>query len=421
MRRIDSLLFTFVRFLTLSVIGAFLVIGRYLLRTPQPLDNTLPGEDRLFSWMYGHIAYKIFGATEAPPLVMFHAPEIGGSSYEFHALIAPLAQHYRVYVPDLLGLGLSDRPDMHYSGETYTTLCQDFLTQVVQKPAIVLASGLSCNYSVVLANTHPELCKRLVLLSPSLLFKQGRLREGVIWLLQQPFWSLLLYAFLTIRVVLRRVMSRQQESAITDDELTYAYKVAHQFGAEHSAIAFLTGQLLLAVLQEFKTTSIPMLLLWGADFSRLNEAVASLYYRNNMAQNVVISHIESRPHKERPNEVVAQIMQWHTSESTQPVATTALDLQPADESIETGVAESDVSAVDGVAETEATIQSSEEDNMSEQTTTEASGEQVEAYCVKCKQKRIMLNPIDTVTKNGRNAKTGTCPVCGTKLFRFVAG
>jgi len=140
-----------------------------------------------------------------------------------------------------------------------------------------------------------------------------------------------------------------------------------------------------------------------------------------MAQNVVISHIESRPHKERPNEVVAQIMQWHTSESKQLVATTALDSQPADESIETGVAESDVSAVDGVAETEATIQSSEEDNMSEQTTTEASGEQVEAYCVKCKQKRIMLNPIDTVTKNGRNAKTGTCPVCGTKLFRFVAG
>ena len=48
-------------------------------------------------------------------------------------------------------------------------------------------------------------------------------------------------------------------------------------------------------------------------------------------------------------------------------------------------------------------------------------EKVEAYCVKCKEKRIMKDPTDTVTKNGRSAKTGTCPVCGTKLFRFVAG
>ena len=47
-------------------------------------------------------------------------------------------------------------------------------------------------------------------------------------------------------------------------------------------------------------------------------------------------------------------------------------------------------------------------------------EKVEAYCVKCKEKRIMKDPTDTVTKNGRSAKTGTCPVCGTKLFRFVA-
>ena len=46
-------------------------------------------------------------------------------------------------------------------------------------------------------------------------------------------------------------------------------------------------------------------------------------------------------------------------------------------------------------------------------------EQVEAYCVKCKEKRIMQDPTDTTTKNGRNAKKCTCPVCGTKLFRLV--
>jgi Domain of unknown function (DUF5679) len=44
---------------------------------------------------------------------------------------------------------------------------------------------------------------------------------------------------------------------------------------------------------------------------------------------------------------------------------------------------------------------------------------IEAYCVKCRQKRIMLSPKQVVTKNGRKAMEGTCPTCGTRLFRFV--
>ncbi len=48
------------------------------------------------------------------------------------------------------------------------------------------------------------------------------------------------------------------------------------------------------------------------------------------------------------------------------------------------------------------------------------GSEVEAYCVKCRQKRSMEDPREIETKNGRHALEGTCPVCGTHLFRFVA-
>ncbi|GCE25764.1 hypothetical protein KDA_12480 [Dictyobacter alpinus] len=44
----------------------------------------------------------------------------------------------------------------------------------------------------------------------------------------------------------------------------------------------------------------------------------------------------------------------------------------------------------------------------------------EAYCVKCRVKRGMQNEKRIVTKNGRSAIEGTCPVCGTRLFRFVS-
>jgi DNA topoisomerase-1 len=43
---------------------------------------------------------------------------------------------------------------------------------------------------------------------------------------------------------------------------------------------------------------------------------------------------------------------------------------------------------------------------------------VEAYCVKCKQKREIANPEATFTKSGTPATKGACPVCGTGLYRM---
>jgi hypothetical protein len=40
------------------------------------------------------------------------------------------------------------------------------------------------------------------------------------------------------------------------------------------------------------------------------------------------------------------------------------------------------------------------------------------YCVRCKAKREMKNPQSITMKNGRKATQGTCPVCGTKMFRI---
>lgn len=45
-------------------------------------------------------------------------------------------------------------------------------------------------------------------------------------------------------------------------------------------------------------------------------------------------------------------------------------------------------------------------------------EQLQAYCVKCKEKRDIVNPEPVFTKTGTPATSGQCAVCGTKLFRM---
>ena len=43
---------------------------------------------------------------------------------------------------------------------------------------------------------------------------------------------------------------------------------------------------------------------------------------------------------------------------------------------------------------------------------------VEAYCVKCKQKREMKDAEEVTMANGKKARKGTCPTCGTKMFKI---
>ncbi len=44
---------------------------------------------------------------------------------------------------------------------------------------------------------------------------------------------------------------------------------------------------------------------------------------------------------------------------------------------------------------------------------------VEARCMKCKAAREMKDPKEVVMKNKMKAMKGTCPKCGTKMFRII--
>ncbi len=42
----------------------------------------------------------------------------------------------------------------------------------------------------------------------------------------------------------------------------------------------------------------------------------------------------------------------------------------------------------------------------------------QAYCFKCRKKVEVRNPANVTLKNKRPAIRGTCPNCGTKVFRI---
>jgi len=44
---------------------------------------------------------------------------------------------------------------------------------------------------------------------------------------------------------------------------------------------------------------------------------------------------------------------------------------------------------------------------------------MDAYCVKCKEKRDFVDANEVTMKNGRKAMKGKCASCGTNMFRIL--
>ena len=377
----------------ISVSAALAMVGaialRHALETPQLLKSQLPGEAFLYGWRGRSIFYKVLGNMDGPAIVLLHTPEIGGSAYEMRRIVEPLAQSYRVYVPDLLGFGQSDRPSGEYSAAMYTELCKDFLRDVVGQPAILVASKLSCNYAISVAHNIPESCSALVLISPLALHGEAQQAKLLGKYVEQPLIKALLYPLVSTRLAFF-LAHRCQQSGQGDFASFYAN--THQLGAEHAAMALLAGKLSEDVAERFEELSQPLLLIWGTKALESPQMVARLREVAQKRRTRTLEIIQGAGldvQRERPMEVVEAIQHWQVTQRL-----------PAESGEET--------AGEGL-QVESEMQAEPVGGQVSQ-----SGG-IQAYCFKCKQKREMEHPSEFTMKNGRLAVRGACAVCGSSI------
>ncbi len=364
-----------------GLLTAFLIALKHYIETPQPLDSSLPGTQKVYRWRQRYIFYTQHGSSTAPALLLLHAPGIGASSYEMREIIEPLAQHYQVYVPDLLGFGLSDRPPLAYTGQMYGELCRDFLRDVIDRPTTILTSQQSASYAIFAAAASPEQSERLVFISP--MARNEDLHPALKSLLSSPL-GILAYSILSTHLVLQAIHSGEDVEPI--------YASSRQFGAEHAPLSWLIGDLNLPVAQEMKNFHTPVLILWGTN--ELNRS--PIGYEPFVAPHATLKILRDaglKPHREVPERVVAALLEWVEAEE------------------KPGIQQREETSSEG----ERAAPPIETPNVSK---SEAEQPTVMAYCVKCRQKRPMNNIHEVTLKNERQAIQGECPICGTKLTRM---
>ncbi|MFG3094690.1 alpha/beta fold hydrolase [Streptomyces sp. NPDC048202] len=103
------------------------------------------------------------------PRVFLHGLGATAPAYFAEAAAHPLLAGHRTLMVDLLGHGLSDRPqDFDYSLESHADTLAVALTAAGVTGAEVIAHSMGGSVAVVLADRHPELVSRMVLVDANL-------------------------------------------------------------------------------------------------------------------------------------------------------------------------------------------------------------------------------------------------------------
>lgn len=284
----------------------------------EPDDMAFGGEARFFEWKHGDIFYKTAGAgNSGVPVVFVHGVGAGASSFMWRRNFDDLSRDFRVYAPDLLGFGFSDKPaNVTYSADLYVELIADFIREVVGAPAALVASSLGAAYSVRVADEQPTLVHSLLLAAPTgagqaLSARPGMTGAAFYGLLQSPVLGTSFYNVIaserSIRDYARKELFYDRRRA-TDRLVTQYYAISHQPGAQHAIAAFLSGYLNADMRESFARLTQRVTLIWGKqDETNTLEQAAELLSLNPRAGLEIFDRCRMMPQEEHPEKFNALV------------------------------------------------------------------------------------------------------------------
>ena len=301
-----------------GALGALALFNKMTDSQAGEIDTVLKGEERRYPWKDGDIFYIVKGNREAKPLLLIHGFGPGASSYEWRKNVDALAEHFRVYALDLLGYGLSDRPAIDYTAETYADLISDFLKEVIGKPAVVVAHGETCAYVIADAYRRPQLFERLVLVAPSPTMLQetvpGPLNAAMKVLLRAPIVGQFAYNLVTSRRAIQNHYDLQgyhNPGLITDELVEYIFSSAHQSNARYPAASFHTGNLTTDAHEPLARLQIPVVAVWGREGALTpGEASASFKAVNARIETRTLDNASQQPQDEQATKFNALVREF---------------------------------------------------------------------------------------------------------------
>lgn len=100
---------------------------------------------------------------QGPPVVLLHG--FGGSMWQWEYQQQELSAGHRLITLDLLGSGLSDKPDIDYRPDRLVEFFRGFLDELHIEQASLVGNSMGAGLAAAFALTYPDRVDRIVLIS----------------------------------------------------------------------------------------------------------------------------------------------------------------------------------------------------------------------------------------------------------------
>ncbi|MGL5083512.1 MAG: alpha/beta fold hydrolase [Microcoleaceae cyanobacterium] len=261
-------------------------------------------------------------SSQRAALLMVHG--FGASTDHWRKNILGLQADFEVWAIDLVGFGRSAKPSWDYSGELWRDQLHDFITQVIQRPTVLIGNSLGGYSALSTAASDPELTAGLILLNSAGPFTepqpQAELSPGQKTRLQlrrslfrQSWVSFLIFQWTRRRSLIRRVLKQVylDQSAVTEQLVEEIYRPSCAPGAAQvfaSVFKSPSGDPVDVLLNRLQC---PLLLLWGEGDPWMDCRSRSVKFHQHYPQlTEYFLQAGHCPHDEIPNQVNDLIRSW---------------------------------------------------------------------------------------------------------------
>lgn len=270
-------------------------------------------EGETYEWRFGKIHYQKYGCGK--PLLLLHDLNPAVSSAEWSQAISLLSREHTVYTVDLLGCGLSDKPNLTYTNFLYVQMISDFIKHIIHEPADVIASGSAAPLVAMTVTAGQELIDKMIFVNPQNLHDLAKIpskRSKLLYhFVSMPLVGTFLYNILFCR---KRIALKLRESfydpSQMDDLLVDTYLESAHLDKMHSRYLFasISGNYTKVNLAPFLSKiTHSIFIITGAESTHDNETACEYQKYLPSIEIVTISDTKSLPQIENPEEFCEQV------------------------------------------------------------------------------------------------------------------
>ena len=275
-------------------------------------------ENQYYKWRFGKIKYDKKG--KGSPLLFVHDLTVGSSSYEYHRLINNLTDNHEIYTLDLLGYGLSEKPSITYTNNLFEQLITDFIKNVIEKKASVVATGSAVPFVIMACHNNPEFFDKLIFINPQSLYSQNQIPSNqtkfLKLLFETPIIGTFIYNILNTKHSFEKTFAYEYfyDRAKIKEKYILNYMEAAQssgYFAKYSFASYVGRFMNTNIIHSLKKINNSILMIGGANKKDIETTLENYVYYNSSIELEYIPETKHLPQLEAPDKILEQI-KWFT-------------------------------------------------------------------------------------------------------------